>query len=142
MSDLTPIIETMENRWMRAWVNRDPKALKAITASNFILLTGSAPPVILDRRSWLDAVGSRYDCSSYRFGDIYVRELGSAALFAARLELKATMDGKDWSGTVWVTDVWRKGRVRRGWKLAQRVISKPDDNPDLPKAIRALQLWK
>ena len=48
MADLTPIIETMENRWMRAWVNGDAKALKAITASNFILLTGSKPPAILD----------------------------------------------------------------------------------------------
>ena len=43
MSDLTPVIETMEHRWMRAWVNRDVKALKAITARDFILLTGSNP---------------------------------------------------------------------------------------------------
>ena len=142
MADLTPIIETMENRWMRAWVNGDAKALKAITASNFILLTGSKPPAILDRPSWLEAVDKRYECSSYRFADIYVRSLGSVVLFAARLELKATMDGRDWSGTVWVSDLWRKGRVRRSWKLVQRILSKPDDNPDLPKAVRALQLWK
>ena len=142
MADLTPIIETMENRWMRAWVNGDAKALKAITASNFILLTGSKPPAILDRPSWLEAVDKRYECSSYRVADIYVRSLGSVVLFAARLELKATMDGRDWSGTVWVSDLWRKGRVRRSWKLVQRILSKPDDNPDLPKAVRALQLWK
>jgi hypothetical protein len=41
-----------------------------------------------------------------------------------------------------VTDLWRKGRVRRGWKLAQRIVAKADDNAELPKAIRALQLWK
>ncbi len=35
MADLTPVIETMENRWMRAWVNGDLKAMKA--ASNFRL---------------------------------------------------------------------------------------------------------
>jgi uncharacterized protein DUF4440 len=142
MADLTPVIETMENRWMRAWVNGDLKALKAITSSNFILLTGSKPPAILDRRSWLEAVGKRYDCTSYRFGDIYVRNLGSVALFAARLEMKATMDGYDWSGAAWVTDLWRKGRVRRSWKLVQRILSAQDTNPELPKAIRALQLWK
>ena len=45
-------------------------------------------------------------------------------------------------GSLWVTDVWRKGRVRRGWKLVQRVLSKTDDNPKLPAAIRSLQLWK
>ena len=142
MADLTPVIETMENRWMRAWVNRDPKALKGITASSFIFLTGSRPPQILDRRSWLDAMGARFDCTSYRFSDIYVRDLGTVALFAARMELDATLDGNAWPRNAWVTDVWQKGRVRREWKLAQRILSRTDDSPDLPKAIRALQLWK
>jgi len=142
MADLIPVIETMENRWMRAWVNRDPKSLKAMTASNFILLTGSTPPALLDRPSWLEAIVKRWDCSSYRFVDVYVRSLGSVVLFAARLEIKATMDGKDASGTVWVADLWRKGRVRRSWKLVQRVISRPDDDPSLARAIKSLQLWK
>lgn len=143
MADLNAVIETMENRWMRAWVNRDPKALKAITAKDFILLTGSTPPALLDRPSWLEAIVKRWDCSSYRFVDVYVRPFGPIALFAARLELKATVDGADFSGTVWVTDLWRKGRVRRGsWKLVQRVMSKPDSEPQLAKAVKSLQLWK
>ena len=142
MAALTPVIETMEHRWMRGWVNRDLKALRAITAKDFILLVGSKPPTILDRPSWLEAAAKRYHCSSYRFGDLYVRDLGNAAIFAAPVELKATMDGRDWSSTVFITDVWRKGRVRRGWKLTQRVVSRVDDRPELAKAIRALQLWK
>jgi hypothetical protein len=142
MSDLTPVIETMEHRWMRAWVNGDTRALKAITAKNFILLAGSKPPAILDRPSWLEAAANRHLAASYRFGDIYVRDLGNVAVFAAPLDLKATMDGQDWSGPVFVTDVWRRGRVRRGWKLVQRIVSRADDNPELPKAIRSLQLWK
>ena len=142
MSDLTAVIETMEHRWMRAWVQRDIKALKAITAKDFILLTASKPPAILDRPSWLEAAAKRWDCDSYRFGDIYVRDLGSTAVFAAPLELTAMLDGRDWAGPVFVTDLWRKGRVRRRWKLAQRVISKVDCDPAVPKAIRALQLWK
>ena len=142
MADLTPVIETMEHRWMRAWVGRDVKAMKTITAKDFILLTGSKPPAILDRPSWIEAAAKRWDCSSYRFGDIYVREVGGIALFTAPVELKATMDGRDWSGHFWVSDLWRKGRVRRGWKLAQRIVTRADDNTELPKAIRALQLWK
>lgn len=142
MAELTPVIETMEHRWMRAWVGRDMKVLKALTAKDFILLTGSKPPAILDRPSWLEAAAKRWDCSSYRFGDIYVREVGGLGLFAAPIELKATMDGRDWSGHFWVTDLWRKGRVRRGWKLAQRIVARADDNAELPKSIRALQLWK
>jgi ketosteroid isomerase-like protein len=142
MADLTPVIETMEHRWMRAWAGRDVKALKSITSKDFILLTGSKPPAILDRPSWLEAADKRWDCASYRFGDILVRGDGKLAVFAAPVELKATMDGRDWSGTFWVTDVWRKGRVRRGWKLVQRVLSRRDDNPDVPAAIKSLQLWK
>ena len=73
MADLTPLIETMEHSWMRAWVNRDAKTLKALTARDFLLLTGLKPPAILDRRSWLEAAGKRWDCASYRFGEIVVR---------------------------------------------------------------------
>jgi ketosteroid isomerase-like protein len=142
MADLTAVIETMEHRWMRAWIAGDAKALKAVTAGNFILLSASKPPMILDRPSWLDAAANRWDCSSYRFGDIYVASHGSVALFAAPLELKAQLDGRDWSGALWVTDLWRKGRVRRGWKMVQRIVSRPDENRDLPKAIKSLQLWK
>jgi ketosteroid isomerase-like protein len=142
MPDLSHVIETMENRWMRAWVNRDIKTLKSLTARDFIFLAGSSPPAILDRPSWLDAVAKRYRCTSYRFETIYVRNWGSTALFASPLELSATMDGEDWSKKVWVIDLWRKGRVRRGWKLVQRVMSRIDEDPQLRAAIKSLQLWK
>ena len=141
MADLTATIETMEHRWMRAWVNGDMRALKGITAKNFILLTGSKPPAILDRPSWLEAAAKRHLASSYRFAEIYVRGFGGVALFSATLELKATLDGRDRSGRLFVTDLWRKRRIG-GWKLVQRVISKPDEDPELAKAIKSLQLWK
>lgn len=141
MADLTPLIETMENRWMRAWVGRDMKELKALTARDFILLMGSKPAVILDTRSWLEAASSRWLCTSYRFGDVYVRRIGSVALFASQLELKATMDGRDWSGRYWVADLWRKRRIG-GWRMAERLISRPEDDKQVPAAIRSLQLWK
>ncbi len=142
MADLTPIIETMENRWMRAWVNRDMKTLKSLTARDFILLFSSKPPAILDRPSWLVAAAERYHCSSYRFADIYVRDWGTVAVFAGLLELEATMDGHDWSDRLWVSDVWRRGRVRRGRKPAQRTLSRPSEDRKLPAAIKSLQLWK
>jgi Domain of unknown function (DUF4440) len=142
MADLTATIETLEHRWMRSWVSGDLKSMKGITAKNFILLTGTKPPAILDRPSWIEAAAKRYHCSSYRFGDVMVRDLGGAALFSAPMELKATMDGRDWSGTLFVADIWRKGRVRRGWKLVQRILSSVDERPEVPKAIRSLQLWK
>ena len=142
MADLLPVIETMENRWMRAWVQRDLKDLKSLTASKFMLLMGSKPPVILDAKSWLEAATTRWLCKSYRFGDIYVRDVGGYALFASQMELKATMDGHDWSGTFWVTDLWTKSRVRRGWRMVERVVSRPEDKKDVAAGIKSLQLWR
>jgi len=142
MADVAPLIETMENRWMRAWVQKDLKTLKSLTAKDFIFLTASKPPAILDRPSWLEAAGKRYVCSSYQFGDLYVRQLGTVALFAAPIEIKAKMDGRDWSETIWINDLWRRSMTRRGWKLAQRVVSRVDGDPQLVAAIKSLQLWR
>jgi hypothetical protein len=143
MADLLPVIETMENRFMRAWVQRDARDLKSLTSSKFMLLMGSKPPVILDARSWLEAATTRYLCTSYRFGDIYVRNMGGGtALFASQMEIKAALDGHDWSGLLWVTDLWAKSRVRRSWRMVERVISRPEDKKDVPAGIKSLQLWR
>lgn len=127
---------------MRAWIGRDIRTLKALTSRNFRMVMGSKPCVILDARSWLDAASTRYLCKSYRFGDVYARTLGPVAIFASQLDLQATMDGEDWSGEAWVTDIWRKSRVRRKWLLMERVLSRPEDRPQIPAGIRSLQLWR
>ncbi len=142
MADILPLLEMLENRWMRAWVSNDAKALKELTSRKFRMVIASKPCVILDASSWLAAASERYQCSGYRFGDIYARQLGAVAVFATRIELKATMDGHDWTGQFWITDVWRKSGVRRKWRMIERVISRPETNPDVPAAIRTLQLWK
>jgi hypothetical protein len=142
MANLHPLIETLERSYMRAWITADAKALKALTARNFRMVIAAKPSVILDYKSWVEAATTRYLCSSYRFGDIYVRDLGAMTIFATRLEIEATMDGHDWSGEYWITDLWRKSRLRRNWRLVERVISRPEENPDAAAAIRSLQLWR
>ena len=142
MADLAPEIETMENRLMRAWGQRDLPVLKSLTTRKFHLVIGSSPPVMLDAPSWLEAATRRFLCSSYRFSDIYVRDLGLLAIFAAQLELKATLDKADWSGRFWVTDLWRKGRIRRRWRIVERVLARVESEPQVPAAIRSMQLWR
>lgn len=141
MAELSPVIEMMENRWMRAWVGGDLKELKALTARDFILVVGSKPAMILDYPSWIEAADKSWSCSSYRFGDVHVRSLGGRALFASQLELKSKLNGKDWSGRMWVTDVWRKRRIG-GWRMAGRLLSRTEDDKEIPAAIKSLQLWK
>lgn len=142
MADILPVIEMLENRWMRAWSGGDVRTLKALTSRKFRMVVGSKPCVILDASSWLAAAMTRYQCNGYRFGDLYARQLGPVAVFATHLELQATMDGHDWTGKLWVTDIWRKSKVRRNWQMVERVLSRPEDNPDVPAAIRSLQLWR
>ena len=142
MADIHPVIETMEHRWMRAWVTRDTRELKALTSRNFRMVIGSKPAVILDYKSWIEAAGKRYRCKSYRFGDIYARDIGGVAVFATQLELTATMDGGDWSGQFWITDIWRKSKVRRKWRLVERILSQPDERAEVPAAVRSMQLWR
>ena len=142
MADLMPIIETLENRWMRAWATGDAKTLKLLTARNFRMVMGSRPAALLDAPSWLEAAATRFRCSAYRFGDIYVRDVGAVAVFATQLSLKATMDDADWSGDYWVTDIWRKSKVRRQWRMVERLLSRPDGDKQMAAGFTALQLWR
>ena len=68
--------------------------------------------------------------------------LAVALVFATQLDLKASIDGHDWSGRMWVTDIWRRGTVRRSWRMVERVLSRPEEDGQVPAAIRELQLWR
>jgi hypothetical protein len=142
MADISPIIETLENRWMRAWASGDIGTLKALTSRKFRMVVGTKPSVLLDAKSWLEAAQSSFLCHSYRFGDIYARDLGPVTVFATQLDLKASIDGHDWSGRMWLTDIWKKSGVRRSWRMVERVISRPEEDKQVAAAIKALQLWQ
>ena len=142
MTDILPVIETLENRWMRAWVSGDARALKSLTSRKFRMVMGSKPCAILDSKSWLEAATTSFLCHGYRFGDIYARELGNVAVFATQLDLKASIDGHDWSGRMWLTAIWKKSGVRRSWQIVERIFSRPEEDPKVPAAIHSLQAWR
>ena len=59
MSTFESTIEALEHQWMRAWMQRDRKAMKALASRDFIFLLGGVRAVILDRPSWLEAATGR-----------------------------------------------------------------------------------
>ena len=142
MDSFAARIETLEHQWMRAWMQRDRKAMKALASRDFIFLLGGVRAVILDRPSWLEAATGRLRCEGYRFGEVYVRRHGATAVFACRVELEAKLGARDWSGPVWLTDVWQRTKMRRNWRLVERVLSRPDADEEAPAAIRELHLWR
>lgn len=142
MANFESTIEALEHQWMRAWIQRDRKAMKALAARDFIFLLGSDQAAILDRASWLEAAGSQLLCTSYRFGSIYVRRHGAVATFASLVILETEIARSEWSGPTWVVDLWRRKGIRQRWKLVERTMSRPDADTRHPAAIRALQLWR
>ena len=142
MDQFAAKIETLEHQWMRSWMQRDRNAMKALASRDFIFLLGSTKPAILDRASWLEAATTRFRCSSYRFGEVYVRRHGSSAVFAAPLSIEASIGDAEWTGTAWITDVWARSAVRRKWRLLERVLARPDEDGEMPPAIRSMQLWR
>jgi len=143
MSKLHASLETLEHRWMRAWIAGDQAALKELTSRRFRLVVGSKPPVMLDRKSLLDAVANGgFVCTSYQFAGLYVRDVEGFTIFASGLNVEATIAGKEFSGDLWLTDLWRKTRVRRRWQLVERILSRPEERATVPAGVRALQLWR
>lgn len=136
-------IEALEHQLMRTWLEGDRKQFKTMLASRFRLVVGARTPVLLDRKSLVEAVGAAWRLDAYRFGtSIYVRKIGSSTLFAAEIELKGRVDGTDVSGTWWLADYWQRSTVTRRWQLADRQLARLEEGPAVPAAVRGLQLWR
>ena len=142
MDDFASKVEALEHRWMRAWVNGDKTEMKGLASRDFIFLFASIGPTILDRASWLDAAPKRLRCQSYQFGSVYIRRHGGFAFFAAPVMLEATLDDKPLFKDAFVTDVWKRSKVRRRWHLVERVLSPANADAQLPGAVRSMQLWR
>ena len=134
-------LETLEHHWMRAWMRADRRVMKEVASRDFVMLLGGNKPTMLDRASWLEAATTRLSLHSYRFGDIYVRRHGNVGVFTAQLELDAALGDHEWKGTMWVSDLWRKHRLRNSWKLVERFASRPDEDDVLRSELTKLQLW-
>ena len=136
-------IEALEHQLMRAWLDSDRKQVKTLLSSRFRLVLGARTPVLLDRKSLVEAVGAAWRLTSYRFGiSVYARSIGQSVLFAAELELRGEIDKTDVSGSWWVADSWQRSTLTRRWQLCDRQLSRLEERTVVPDALRGLQLWR
>ena len=142
MDEFASRIEALEHRWMRAWAGGHRDELKTLTSRDFIFLHGGTRPAILDRASWLEAAGSRMRCDAYRFGSVYVRRHGTLAVFCAPVELDAKFDRTSFKGSAFVTDLWKRTKIKRRWQLIERVLTRAEGTEELAIATRSMQLWR
>jgi hypothetical protein len=136
-------VEALEHQLMRSWIEGDRKAMKRLLSSRFRMVIGARTPVLLDRKSMVEAAGAAWRLSGYRFGNsVYTRSIGQAALFAAELKLDGDLDGIKISGSWWMVDYWRRSGITQRWQLDDRQLSRLDEGAAFPDAVRALQLWR
>ena len=142
MSRIQAELEVDETRLMRAWMNRDPDEVRAMVARDCLMLFGTQPPALLDRPSFLAGLDRGLVCKGFRFHEASARKYGASAWYSGQIELEMEIGGKEWSGTFLLTDLWRRGTIKRKWQLAERSLAPTADNEKLCDAIRALQLWR
>jgi hypothetical protein len=97
---------------------------------------------LLDRPSWLDAAETRLRCVGYQFGNDYVRKRGKFAVFASPVDLDTTLDGVVPLSKSFIYSIWHRTVVRRRWQLIKRMVTSRSHDPDLPRAIGSMQLWR
>ena len=116
-------IETLQRRWMQAWVERDAGTLHEILAPEFSLRS-MATDTPLSRDKWLeDALSGRVAATEVRYDQMDVVVVGDTAVVDSLVTFEATIDGKDWSRTTYTTDVWTR---REGvWQVVRRHSSAP-----------------
>ena len=128
---------------MRSWLEGNRKAMKGLLSSRFRMVVGARSPVLLDRKSLVEAAGGTWRLGAYRFGNsVYARTIGQSALFASELELKGEINGMDLSGRWWMADYWRRGGLTQRWQLADRQLARLDDDATFADGVRSLQLWR
>ena len=121
---------------------RDRAGMKSLASGDFVFLLGGKDSAVLDRASWLEGSTKRLQCEAYRFHDIEVRQHKRCAIFAARMSFEGRIGRAEWKGDLWLTDLWRRGRIRRSWKLVERIVSRAEGDAELGGEVTALQLWK
>jgi len=112
-------IGAREHALMDAWCRKDRAALEAFLAADFEL--SSALGRRMARGPWLDAAMDRLHITWFRFEELEARTVdaaGEVVVVHARVNQRATAEGREWHGTFLVTDVWVRRDAR--WQLTAR----------------------
>jgi ketosteroid isomerase-like protein len=118
MTDVAAAVREAASRWSEAIANRDVAACEQFLGEEYALMAPGVGEV--PRAAWL-AMLPEYVIRSYEFRDVRVHAYGDTAVMRSRYHQTATVQGKDRSGAMLVTDVWvhRDGR----WQVVARHTS-------------------
>lgn len=117
----TEEIGRLQRAWMEAWLAGDMKTCESLIAPEFRLRSVATDSVV-GREEWLvQAASGRIAGTAFEYQEMNVEVIGDTAVTMSRTRQEATIDGRDWSATLHVTDVW----VRRdgAWTVVARHAS-------------------
>ena len=106
---------TLSNELVRAVQQRKPERLETMLAREFTLLGAAGE---LDREELIGAASGRYAIEDFGYEEIDPEVYGDTAVVVSRYSQTATLDGRDVSARLHMTDVWirRDGR----WQIVRR----------------------
>ena len=120
MSDAEEIAQ-LQRAWMDAWLTRDLETCERLLAPEFRLRSVATDSVV-DREEWLAQAGSgRIAGTAFTYETMDIEVFGDAAVTMSRTRQEATIDDRDWSATLHVTDVW--ARRDGAWAVVARHAS-------------------
>jgi len=141
MADTAPEFRARESDMMLAWMHRDASAVKSCMSSDCLIMIGSTPPVLLDRNSFVSAVGDRLICNAFQFHEVTARKHNKMVWFTGHVELDLQIGHEAWSSGFLLTDLWRKTTFG-GWKVIERSLAPLDVHERMSAALRSLQMWR
>ena len=105
----------LSNELVRAVQERDAARLDTMLAREFTLLGAAGE---LDREELIAAAAGRYAIEDFGYEEIDPEVYGDTAVVVSRYRQTATLDGRDVSARLHVTDVWIRRDAR--WQIVRR----------------------
>jgi ketosteroid isomerase-like protein len=111
--DLTERIREFD----RVVIERDQDAARAVLDDDYALVLVQPSPARMPRDRWLEVLPD-YVVHDYAVEELVVEADGDAAAVLQRVRMQATVLGEDRSGTLVISDHWR--RRADGWRVWRR----------------------
>lgn len=115
----------LEHAWASAMQARNLSQLDALVTDDFFVMIAAQgmPLQTTGRERWLSVMPS-YEIQEMNIDDIRAQVYGDFAVVTLLWTQVAKVNGKERSGTFFITDIWRE--TENGWQVAERHSSRPE----------------
>jgi len=110
-------LEAQAEAFQRCIEARDGAAARDVLDEDYALVLVHPQPAVMPRARWLEVL-PEYVVHEYRVEERVVDVQGDTAAILQRVHQRATVLGEDRSGTIVISDVWRRGPD--GWRVWRR----------------------